>query len=66
MHSEKIADQERCVTLCHAYAPSNLPYALKHERIIRRFGRFPHRNAILGRTMSAAEQAFMDGGGFAG
>jgi uncharacterized protein (DUF924 family) len=66
MHSERIADQERCVALCHAYAPFNLRYALEHERIIRRFGRFPHRNAVLGRTMSAAEQTFMDGGGFAG
>jgi uncharacterized protein (DUF924 family) len=66
MHSERIADQERCVALCHAHAPFNLLYALEHERIIRRFGRFPHRNAVLCRTMSAAEQAFMDGGGFAG
>ena len=66
MHSERIADQERCVALCHAFTPANLSYAREHEHIIRRFGRFPHRNPILGRTTSPAEQAFMDGGGFAG
>ena len=44
----------------------NLRYAREHERIIRRFGRFPHRNPILGRHMTPAEQAFIDGGGFAG
>ena len=65
-HAESIADQERCVLLVHASAPLALPYALEHERIIRRFGRFPHRNPILGRHMTPAEQAFLDGGGFAG
>jgi uncharacterized protein (DUF924 family) len=66
MHSESITDQERCVAALHAVAPHNLPYAREHERIIRRFGRFPHRNPILGRHMTPAEQAFIDGGGFAG
>jgi uncharacterized protein (DUF924 family) len=66
MHSERIADQERCVRLIHAVAPQNLPYALDHERIIRRFGRFPHRNPILGRHMTPAEHAFLEGGGFSG
>ena len=66
MHSESIADQELCVALFHAAAPQNLRYAREHERIIRRFGRFPHRNPILGRHMTPAEQAFIDGGGFAG
>jgi uncharacterized protein (DUF924 family) len=66
MHSESITDQERCVSAMHAVAPHNLPYAREHERIIRRFGRFPHRNPILGRHMTPAEQAFIDGGGFAG
>ena len=65
-HAESIADQERCVLLVHASAPLALPYALEHERIIRRFGRFPHRNPILGRHTTPAEQAFLDGGGFAG
>ncbi|MEN3349245.1 MAG: hypothetical protein V7632_2880, partial [Bradyrhizobium sp.] len=34
--------------------------------IIRRFGRFPHRNRVLGRDTTADEQAFLDGGGFSG
>ena len=67
MHSEEIADQERCVALCHGLAAAgSLPYARDHERIIRRFGRFPHRNAALGRHTTPAEQAFLDGGGFSG
>ena len=67
MHSEAIADQERCVALCHALGAAAISrYAREHERIIRRFGRFPHRNPILGRHTTPAEQAFLDGGGFAG
>ena len=65
-HTDRIAEQERCVQLVHAHARDALPYALEHERIIRRFGRFPHRNPILGRHTTPAEQAFLDGGGFAG
>jgi uncharacterized protein (DUF924 family) len=67
MHSEGILDQERCVALCHSLAdPGNLPFARDHERIIRRFGRFPHRNPVLGRHTTPAEAAFLDGGGFSG
>lgn len=67
MHSESIVDQERCMALCHQHSgPDSLKYACEHRDIIRRFGRFPHRNAVLGRHTSAAEQAFLDGGGFAG
>lgn len=68
MHSETIGDQERCVALFHALlgATEGLKYALEHRQIIRRFGRFPHRNAILGRHTTPAEQAFLDGGGFSG
>ena len=40
--------------------------AENHQRIIERFGRFPHRNKVLGRTTTPQEQAFLDGGGFAG
>ena len=66
-HSEMLADQELCVRLCHSLTDrGSLPYARDHERIIRRFGRFPHRNAALGRATTAEEQAFLDGGGFAG
>ena len=43
-----------------------LKWAELHADIIRRFGRFPHRNAVLGRATTPEEQAFLDGGGFAG
>jgi uncharacterized protein (DUF924 family) len=67
MHSETLADQERCVALYRALGDAgSLRYAEDHAEIIRRFGRFPHRNAALGRTTTAAEQAFLDAGGFAG
>lgn len=67
MHSESMADQERCVALCRAAADEEgVRYAELHADIIRRFGRFPHRNAALGRTTTADEQAFLDAGGFAG
>jgi uncharacterized protein (DUF924 family) len=67
MHSESILDQERCVALSHALGdPDTFKYARHHAGIVRRFGRFPHRNALLGRHTSPAEQAFLDGGGFAG
>jgi uncharacterized protein (DUF924 family) len=66
MHSEDLIDQNRCVELYRAAADENLSYAIEHRDIIRRFGRFPHRNAILGRASTPEEQAFLDGGGFAG
>lgn len=68
MHSEAIADQARCVSLFHELigATEGLKYALEHAEIIRRFGRFPHRNAVLGRHTTPAERSFLDGGGFAG
>jgi uncharacterized protein (DUF924 family) len=67
MHSEAVADQERCVALYHALGDENsLRYAEDHADIIRRFGRFPHRNEVLGRATTAEEQAFLDAGGFAG
>ena len=65
-HSEDLADQERCVELCEPLGGQVAEYARIHLDIIRRFGRFPHRNAVLGRTTTAQEQAFLDGGGFAG
>jgi len=66
MHSEDLADQNRCVELCRASGDEDLKYAERHRDIIRRFGRFPHRNALLDRATTAEEQAFLDGGGFAG
>jgi uncharacterized protein (DUF924 family) len=67
MHSESLADQERCCDLCRAAGDAHtLKYAEIHAEIIRRFGRFPHRNAVLGRVTTPEEQAFLDDGGFAG
>jgi uncharacterized protein (DUF924 family) len=67
MHSENLADQERCVALYRAVNDAySLRYAEDHADIIRRFGRFPHRNEALGRATTAEEQAFLDAGGFAG
>ena len=67
MHSEDLRDQERGVTLLRQYGDEeSAGYAEQHADIIRRFGRFPHRNAILGRQTTAAEQAFLDAGGFSG
>ena len=66
-HSEDLADQERCVALARATGDADaLKWAEIHADIIRRFGRFPHRNAALARVTTAAEQAFLDGGGFGG
>jgi len=71
MHSEDLADQDMSVALFEAYDAetgelSNLKFAVDHREIIRRFGRFPHRNPMLGRTTTAEERAFLDGGGFSG
>jgi uncharacterized protein (DUF924 family) len=66
-HSEDLADQERCVALNRAAADEDgVKWAELHADIIRRFGRFPHRNRVLGRTTTPEEQAFLDAGGFAG
>ena len=66
-HSEDMADQERGLALYAAAGDADgLKWANIHADIIRRFGRFPHRNAVLGRATTAEEQAFLDGGGFAG
>ena len=66
-HSEQLADQERCVELARRYGDDEFTkYAEQHADIIRRFGRFPHRNAMLGRATTPEEQAFLDSGGFAG
>jgi len=61
MHSENLVDQDLCVTLFEAAGlENNLRFARHHHEIVRRFGRFPHRNAILGRTSSAEELAYLD------
>jgi uncharacterized protein (DUF924 family) len=65
-HSEALADQLRSVALCGRLGQPHLSHAERHCGIVQRFGRFPHRNPILGRAMSPAEQRFLDEGGFAG
>ena len=66
MHSETLADQDRCVDLVRAvlgggdeFNQANYDSALRHREIIARFGRFPHRNEILGRESTEAELAFL-------
>jgi uncharacterized protein (DUF924 family) len=56
MHSESLADQDRAIALYEAAGMTdNLAYARHHREIVRRFGRFPHRNDALGRASSAEE-----------
>ena len=67
MHSESVADLARCAALAHSYeSPETLKFARHHQAIIRRFGRFPHRNEILGRHSTPAEREFLESGGFGG
>ncbi len=69
-HSEHAADQDRSIALFRAWVDSSPPeqradcedqftYVLRHQEIIRRFGRFPHRNTCLGRISTAEEEAFL-------
>jgi uncharacterized protein (DUF924 family) len=65
-HSEHLADQERSVSL-GADLPEPVPsHSRRHRDIIARFGRFPHRNAVLGRTSTDEEVEWLANGGFAG
>jgi uncharacterized protein (DUF924 family) len=70
-HAEEAAAQQRSLALFEAHAAhtqdhSYLRYARHHAEIIARFGRFPHRNRVLGRATTAKEAAFLAGGGFRG
>ena len=66
-HSESMKDQERSVALFKATGDADLlKWAELHADIIRKFGRFPHRNAVLGRDTTPEEQAFLDADGFKG
>jgi len=63
-HSEALQDQEHSVALFRALAQDTgladpVDWAEKHANVVRRFGRFPHRNAILGRASTAEELAFL-------
>jgi len=66
IHSERLEDQDRALVLYAALGEETLRHAHIHRDIIVRFGRFPHRNPLLGRQTTAEEQAFLDAGGFAG
>ncbi len=65
-HSENLDDQRRSLRLRRALGPRIERKSAEHLDIIERFGRFPHRNAVLGRETTAEEQAFLDLGGFCG
>ncbi len=60
MHSENKVDQAKCVKLFSELGKEdNLKFAIKHQEIINRFGRFPHRNKILAKESTLAEQEFL-------
>lgn len=61
MHSENLADQEECIRLGRELLDGDnfVNFAQAHHRIIARFGRFPHRNSILGRKTTPEEDAFL-------
>lgn len=70
-HSENPTDQELSVSLfTQHFELTNdqqvMNYALEHRDIIARFGRFPHRNAALGRETTPEEHAYLESGGFKG
>jgi uncharacterized protein (DUF924 family) len=77
MHAEDVAEQDRCVELfsrfrdelsgeLRAAVEHSLSFAVRHRDIVARFGRFPHRNAVLGRASTPEEQTFLQqpGSGF--
>ncbi|WP_343082163.1 DUF924 family protein [Ostreiculturibacter nitratireducens] len=68
VHSECLADQDRAICLFHDRMPEkgagNLLHARAHREIIRRYSRFPFRNAALGRANSEAEAEFIESGGY--
>lgn len=67
MHSERLEDQETLIALLDPQTQaSTYRYAIIHRDVIKDFGRFPHRNAALGRETTPAEQGFLNGGGFSG
>lgn len=66
MHSEQLQDLDRCVELARPLGGETARYAEHHRDIVRRFGRFPHRNALLGRKSTPQEERFLAEGGFGG
>ena len=65
-HAEDLALQERAVELNRALGEETLKHAIDHRDIVKKFGRFPHRNPALGRETTPEEQKFLDEGGFKG
>lgn len=65
-HSEDLADQEQSVALSARISAERAQRVGGHRDIVRRFGRFPHRNRVLGRRNTPEEEAFLAGGGFSG
>ena len=66
-HSENIDDQWRCMALFQTLGLNDMVHWAKvHLDIIAKFGRFPHRNMVLGRNSTADEIAFLAAGGFSG
>lgn len=68
-HSEKLPDQEKSVALFAAmkeHDPMGYDYAVRHYEVIERYGRFPHRNAALGRENTPEEEEYLaqEGAGF--
>ncbi len=67
MHSENLGHQDHCIELCtRTNDEVGVKFAEIHADIIRKFGRFPHRNKVLGRSSSPEEIQFLEDGGFAG
>jgi uncharacterized protein (DUF924 family) len=67
MHGESLADLDRCGRLIHARGLHNvLRYVRLHRDVIERFGKYPHRNALLGRHTTPAEAEFLNSSGFGG
>lgn len=66
MHAENLSVQEECVALFKARLPAtmNAPFAIEHRDIVKRFGRFPHRNDTFGRRSTPDEIRFLRHGGF--
>jgi uncharacterized protein (DUF924 family) len=68
MHSEDLADQDLAIELFSTRMPegnNNLHHARQHRDVIEKFGRFPYRNAALGRESTPEEIAYLEGGGYA-
>ena len=65
-HSENPQDQQRSLELNRQLDANTYHWAKEHADIIERFGRFPHRNAVLGRVTTEEERTFLKAGGFSG